>query len=506
MRGYGALGNGTHNDTPSINRAIAAASRNGGTVDFPPGVYLAGGSIHMLSDVTLHLPAGSTLLGGRDGYDPPEPNPFAIYQDPGHSHFHDAMIWGENLKNAAFIGPGTIDGGGNLLDGEPVSGRADKLLAIARCSHLTISDLTIRRGGHFAIMTNGCTDVRSSHLRILTTGARDGWNVINSSDVRITHLVDHAYDDALVFKSELALGEALPSGDVTVTNSKLSSVCCNALMFGSETCGNFSHYRFSGVDITGAGKSGLGMVSIDGGRISDVDYADISMTGVAGPILEKIGRRLRCPGPPGVGSISGISYRNITASSTGAYSPTLWGEPGHPITGVSFENVHIRVPGGHPATSLALPYDDAHLYNPNTIGPRPAYGFYLHDVAGVTFRDSSFLIDTVAGAGGATDAGAPGVEARPAFVVNDGVEVDFDRVSTQESAGSPFEIILQGRSSARLTASRTTGGSPLAVGTSCGRSEPSIACLTLPPWYADGLATLLGLPESPPAGLSHNGG
>jgi hypothetical protein len=469
VRSYGALGNGMHNDTPALNRAIAAANGGGGgVVVVPAGRYLAGGSIHMLSNVTLRLAAGATVVGGRYGYDPPEPNPYARFQDTGHSHFHDAMIWGEDLTNVAFVGSGTLDGGGNLLTGQPISGRADKLISLAVCHGLTISGITIKRGGHFAILTNDCSDIRSNRLTILTAADRDGWNVINSTDVRITNLVDHAYDDALVFKSEWALGATLPSGDVTVKNAQLSSVCCNGLMFGSETCGNFTGYRFSHIDITGAGKSGLGMVSMDGGHISDVDYSDITMSGVAGPVMEKIGIRRSCGGDPGIGSISDIHYRNITATSLGTYSPTLWGEPGHPITDVTFEDMRLRFPGAGAATSTATPGDDPYLYNPNSIGPRPAYGFYLHDVRDIVFRNSSFRVLTG--------------EARPPLLINDASDVDVDHVGADSGWASAFDVGLQDVSDFRLTASQSARGAPLTVNRYCGRSAPSLDCFTLGPW------------------------
>jgi hypothetical protein len=44
-------------------RDTAANAAGGGLVVFPAGSYLAGGSIHMLSNVTLDLEAGSTILG-----------------------------------------------------------------------------------------------------------------------------------------------------------------------------------------------------------------------------------------------------------------------------------------------------------------------------------------------------------------------------------------------------------------------------------------------------------
>src|SRR5262245_8646067 len=71
VRDYGAVGNGTTNDTPAINAAINAAnSAGGGVVQFPAGTYKSKNTIHMKSNITLQLDAGSTILGSSaDTYD-----------------------------------------------------------------------------------------------------------------------------------------------------------------------------------------------------------------------------------------------------------------------------------------------------------------------------------------------------------------------------------------------------------------------------------------------------
>ncbi|HEY3001025.1 MAG TPA: glycosyl hydrolase family 28 protein, partial [Kribbellaceae bacterium] len=405
VKDFGAVGDGTTNDTPAVNQAIAAANgAGGGVVRFPAGTYLAGASIHLMSNVTLLLDAGSTLLGAATGYDPPEPNPNDAYQDFGHSHFHDAMIWGENLTNIGFVGSGVIDGGGNFITGNPRPGQADKLISLTRCDGLVVAGITLRRGGHFAMLINGCNHVFSDHLTIDTASDRDGWNIISTRNVFISNANIAANDDALAFKSDWALGETLPNGNVIVTNSALSARCCNALMFGSETCGDFSNYLFSHITITGAGKSGLGMVSMDGAHISNVHYNDITMSGTASPIMEKVGTRRRCGNNPGIGSITDIHYSNITGTTAGVFSPTLWGQPGHEVSDVTFHNVHLTLPGGRPAMDPNVVPADNGDYNPNGLATRPAYGFYLHHVNGITFADSSFDL--------AAD------DARPAFIVN----------------------------------------------------------------------------------------
>src|SRR6185295_7796998 len=117
-----------------------------------------------------------------------------------------------------------------------------------------------------------CTNVVSDHLTIDTASDRDGWNIISTTNVTITNADIAGNDDALVFKSDYALGAKLPNGNVTVTDSHLSAGCCNALMFGSETCGDFTNYHFERITVKGSDKSGLGLVSMDGAKISDVHY------------------------------------------------------------------------------------------------------------------------------------------------------------------------------------------------------------------------------------------
>ncbi len=121
VRRYGARGDGVALDTAAVNAAIAAAAdAGGGTVVFPAGRY-ACHSVHLRSHVTLDLGAGATLAAApptaAESYDPPEPNPFDPYEDFGHSHFHNSLIWGENLTDVAIVGPGTIDGSHGLARG-----------------------------------------------------------------------------------------------------------------------------------------------------------------------------------------------------------------------------------------------------------------------------------------------------------------------------------------------------------------------------------------------------
>ncbi len=432
VKSYGAKGDGKANDASAINKAIAAANKaGGGIVQFPSGKYMAGATIHILSDVTLQLDSGSTIAATGSGYDKAESNSNDKYQDYGHSHFNNAVIRGDNVKNIGFVGSGTIDGAGKLVTGDSVgSGKADKLISLTRCDGLTVNGITLKSGGHFAMITNGCNNIKSDHLTIRTANNRDGWNVISAQNVTISNADIAASDDALGFKSDYALGKHFQNGNVTVTNSKLSSSCCNALMFGSETCGDFSDYHFSNIQITKAGKSGIGLTSQDGGKVNNINYTDITMSGTAAPITLKVGTRKRCGNNPGVGDITNIHFKNVTGTNAGEdWSPTIWGQPGHLVTNVTFENVKLNLPGGHAAMDPSKVPSDNGNYNPRGIGTRPAYGWYLHNVSGITFTNSSVSFSDN--------------DRRPGLIANAGNKITLDGFTAESGSGAPFDLGFQ---------------------------------------------------------------
>ena len=226
VREYGALGDGKTLDTDAINRTIAiAAQGGGGTVLLPGGVYLSH-SIRLRSNIALHLDQGATLLAAEPsvdlsvGYDAPEPNSGPDqYQDFGHSHWHNSLIWGENLENISITGPGLIHGRGlsrrsNRRDFLPEeyalapgqrpdlslpaealacimkqtpgpfgypdretlpAGVGNKSIALKNCRNVIFRDFTVLHGGHFAILATGVDNWTCDNLKIDTN--RDGIDI-----------------------------------------------------------------------------------------------------------------------------------------------------------------------------------------------------------------------------------------------------------------------------------------------------------------------------------------
>jgi polygalacturonase len=195
VRHFGAKADGQAIDTPAINRAIeAAASAGGGTVYFPAGVY-ACYSIHLKSNVCVCLDQGATILAAAPvkgsssaGYDPAEPqNPACNdFQDFGHNHWHNSLIWGEGIHDCSILGPGLIWGKGLSRDyvrGREEQDRPDsveygignKAIALKNCHNVILRDFSILQGGWFGILATGVDNLSIDNLKIDTN--RDGMDI-----------------------------------------------------------------------------------------------------------------------------------------------------------------------------------------------------------------------------------------------------------------------------------------------------------------------------------------
>jgi len=453
VRSFGAKGNGSAIDSPAINKAIAAAAgAGGGTVLFPAGTYLSR-SIHLASNVTLQLGSGATIRAAASGMDAAEPNSFSQWQDFGHSHFHNALMWGDGVHDVAITGTGTIDGDGLVTGNSVANGVGDKALSLRLCSNVRVDGVTFRRGGHFAVLFNGCHDVTFSNVKILSTGDRDGINIVNSWNVDIGNSRIESADDAVVLKSDFALGRTFPSHHVRVHDSTIRSTVNNATQFGSETCGDFSDVRFDHLTITGAGKAGIGMVSMDGSVIDGISYSDITMSRTAVPIYLKIGDRHSCPGHPGVGRIRNVSISNVTGTNavspvSGApeFTSTIAGaSSAAKVENVTLTNVNLTVRGGHPASDAGIvPPENNAKHAPKIYGTRPAYGWWLRHATGVTFTGCAVRFDRDDG--------------RPAFRTDDASTVKLAGVVLARGGGSPYDIGFTRVAGWTVTDTRTTTG------------------------------------------------
>jgi hypothetical protein len=434
VKDFGATGNGTTNDTPAINAAIKKCNAGGGgTVTFPAGKYAAG-SIHLLSNVRLLLDTNAEIFGMVGAFEAAEPNEFSKFQDGGHSHFHDSLLYGENIENVAIIG-GKITAGPAIGHGDPKPGNGDKLITVKVGKNLDFENITHTKGAHFCYLLNDCIGVTLNGVVIKES--RDAIDLMGCSNVQIHNCnFTGCGDDTIGVKSDYALGKRINSANIYVWDSYFESGC-NGLQFGSETAGDFHNCNFWNIRIGRAMKAGIGITSGDSAVIDGVNYSNIVVKGAACPIYFLIWDRMRT-GEPGakVGTIKNVHMQDVTITDcvAGRQGPvqtaTISGWKGSDLEDITLENVKINYPGGYTNAAAAdivpgYPKD----YSPRSFGMRPSAGLYVRHIKGLTLKNVQITFDQP--------------DVRPSVEIYDADGVTLDNFTTQKSVGGEMMRLEQ---------------------------------------------------------------
>ncbi|OLE14831.1 MAG: exo-poly-alpha-D-galacturonosidase [Acidobacteria bacterium 13_1_20CM_4_56_7] len=457
VHSFGTKGDGKTLDTPAINRAIEAASTNGGgTVVFPAGSYLCY-SIHLKSNVALFLGSGATIVaadgpsrGATGGYDAPEPNQWDHYQDFGHSHWHNSLIWGEGLSNISIVGPGLIWGKGlsrGAGDTALPAGVGNKSISLKNCRNVTLRDVSFLHGGHFAILATGVDNLTIDNLLIDTN--RDGIDVDCCRNVHISNCsVNSPWDDAICPKSSFALGYARPTDHVTIANCYVTGgyeegTLLDAsykrigsdkaprngrIKFGTESNGGFRNITVTNCVLEDC--RGIALETVDGGLLEDVAISNITMRDITDvPFFLRLGSRMRGPEGVPVGQLRRVLISNVVVSNADSrQAAIISGIPDHFIEDIKCDNIYFQHRGGGTKeTALISPPEIEHEYpDPNRFGPMPAHGFFIRHVKGVDMRDIEIkpLRDDL----------------RPAFVLDDVDGADFTHVKLPLTADKSFVL------------------------------------------------------------------
>jgi polygalacturonase len=485
VRAFGAKGDGKALDTIAINKAIeAAVQAGGGTVRFPAGNYLSV-SIHLKSNIALYLDQGATIVAAETGkgvaYDPPEPNQWDAYQDFGHSHWHNSLIWGENLENVSILGPGRIWGRGLVRGGaqsrtkeqndalnnarasEPKtpfgypnardaveSGWGNKSISLKLCRNVIIRDVSILHGGHFAILATGVDNLTIDNLKIDTN--RDGIDIDACRNVRVSNCsVNSPFDDGICPKSSFALGFARATENVTITNCQVSGYDegtfldgtykreynkyslngpTGRIKFGTESNGGFKNITISNCVFDYS--RGFALESVDGGLLEDVTITNITMRDIVNaPFFLRLGNRARGPKETTkVGELRRVLISNVVVyNADPKYGSIISGIPGHAIEDVKLSNIRIYYKGGgtKEQASLEPPEKEKDYPEPAMFGEIPAYGFFIRHLKGMEMDnvEVSYMKQDL----------------RPAFLLSDVSGAEFHRISALHAPDVPTFLL-----------------------------------------------------------------
>lgn len=416
---YGAVSDTTRLSTAAVQKAIDSCNAaGGGTVSVPAGNYKIG-SIVLRSNVTLNLDNGATLYGSTDiaDYQPMTTDYVSLRTNVPTIQ----LIYADNASNVAITGLGTIDGRGKAFpkltwNDEGIT--RPHLLRLIRCSDVTVSGVTLKNSGCWMQHYLACDRVKIHGITVINRNNynNDALDLDGCHNVTVSDMIADSDDDGITLKST----SPRLCEDITISNCVVSSHC-NAIKLGTETNGGFRNIIVRGVVVKPSadqssryfglptGHSAISLEIVDGGSMSNVDIADITITGTESPIFIRLADRRRpyAENAPidKVGSISGIRLHDILIDGAGPTGCSITGIEGHPVTDVQISDVTMRHAGGQPVTGAPADEKIAEYPEATMWGILPAKGFWLNHTRNVTFRNVNVITD------------AP--DERPLFVATD---------------------------------------------------------------------------------------
>lgn len=429
VRDFGAAGDGVALDSPAINEAIEAASKSKGVVLFPEGIY-SSYSIHLQSNVTLRFEEGSVIKAAvptaEAGYDIAEPNEWDAYQDFGHSHWKNSLIWGIDLENIAFEGPGLIDGTGALNRGLGRQGpiaEANKGIALKNCKGVSIRDISMLLCGHFALLLTGVDDLVIDN--VLADTNRDAFDIDCCANVVISNCtVNSLNDDGIVLKSSYGLGYPKACDNVVVKNCVVTGYDPGSVYAGTYTTnierapdqdgptgrfklGTESNGGFTNILVTDCEFKhcrGLALETVDGALIDNVEIRNIKMEGICNsPIYIRIGDRMRGPEGMPTSIARNIKISNVEVKDCDSrYAMLILGLPESPVENVTLKDISISYRGGltledYKTQNGSNPFFFGRLSGypePSAHGIQPAWGVSMSHARNITFDNVTMELQT----------------------------------------------------------------------------------------------------------------
>ena len=379
------------------------------------------------------------------------------YQDYGHNHWHNSLLWGENIHDFGIFGPGLIWGKGlsrghdeKALPNTTAAGVGNKAIALKNCRNVILRDFSILQGGWFGILATGVDNFTIDNLKIDTN--RDGIDIDCCRNVRVSNCtVNSPWDDGICPKSSFALGYARATENLTISNCYVTGVYqlgsvldgtwkkmeisptlarvgtgrigTGRIKLGTETNGGFKNITISNCVFESC--QGFALESVDGAIVEDITFTGITMRDVRAPFFLRLGARLRGPKPQTVvGTMKRIVLSNIVSSGAAQLPSIIAGVQDRPIEDLKISDVYLHQIGGAGTEMASIkPQENADKYpEPTMFGDLPAAGIYARHVRNLELTNVEIATESA--------------DARPAFHLDDVDGADFFRLKFPQRAQS----------------------------------------------------------------------
>lgn len=265
---FDAKGDGATLDTMAIQRAIDAASENGGTVLVPRGHTFRVATLELKSGIDFHL-AGALLISTNQG-----------------DYTGDGVLMASNAANLKITGSGKILGQSlAFMTGYDAPNEwwlfkewRPKMFVLTGCTNLVVRDITFGDAPFWGLHLLGCENVLVDHVTIenrLDVPNDDGIDPDHCRNVEIKNCRITCGDDAVVVKSTRQTNDFGVCANVHVHDCVIRTQDAG-LKIGTETTGDIRDILFERCRILSSSR-GLCIQLRDEGGISNVVFRDIRL-------------------------------------------------------------------------------------------------------------------------------------------------------------------------------------------------------------------------------------
>ena len=273
---YGAAGDGAADDTKAIQKAIDACHENGGGQVFcPHGTYKCS-SLHLKSNVDLHLERGCTIIGNHS----------MSRSDRGYR----ALIEAKDACNISISGFGCIDGRSDLVfyDDEqdplheapldyPHNAFRPCTSFFENVENINISDITIRNSVFWTLHFAGCRYVIVKGVKILNNtrvNENDGIDPDCCKNVLISDCIITCGDDPVAIKTTKEMAEKYGSSENIAISNCIFKTKSAAIKIGTETWADIKNVNVSNCVIEECGRA-VAIWVRDGATVENVSLSNV---------------------------------------------------------------------------------------------------------------------------------------------------------------------------------------------------------------------------------------